>query len=465
MKKPNMPTRREALFVGGLAGLGVTLPRLLSIEARAQTTAVHRRRPRAKSCILFFMEGGPSHIDLWDMKPKASEQIRGIYKPIVTSLPGFHVCDQLPLWAPIMRHMSVIRSVSHKIVDHNASSYFSLTGQYPMRGGQLIRGPSRDNAPPIGAVLAKLRPTGQPLPDFVHIPKRMFNCGSYIPGQLAGFLGESHDPFITGDPSHPDFQVAGLSPLPGLPPARLRNRRSLLDEVRHLDRIGESASGLSRYYERAFALVTSEQARQAFDLSAEPEAIRRRYGADSEGTKDGGKLAHLGYSMLLARRLIEAGVRLVTVWAGRQAFDTHREHFSTLTKSLCPPLNRAFSALIEDLADRSLLDETLVVATSEFGRTPQLGQITSSAGATPDGRDHWPQCYSTFLAGGGMKAGYVYGASDSQAAFPHENPVTPIDVAATVYAAMGVDPQTRISDRLNRPHTLADGEPIADVLA
>ena len=461
-----MWTRRKALFVGGLAGLGLSLPDLLSAEAGVPRSA-NGGSCRAKSCILFFMEGGPSHIDLWDMKPAAPAQVRGIYQPIATTLPEVDICDQLPLWAPIMRHLSVIRSVSHKIVDHNASSYFALTGKYPVQGGQLIRRPSRGNAPPIGAVLAKLRPTGQSLPDFVHIPKRMFNCGSYIPGQLAGFLGEAYDPFITGDPSQPNFQVPGLTPLPGLSAARLNRRRTLLDEIRSLDPVSTERAGgdLSGYYERAFSLITSERARKAFDLSAEPEAVRRRYGADEEAKKDGGKLTHLGSSMLLARRLVEAGVRLVTVWAGRQAFDTHREHFSSLTNSLCPPLNRSFSALIGDLAERSLLDETLVVATSEFGRTPQLGQVTSSAGATPDGRDHWPHCYTAFLAGGGIKAGYVHGASDGYAAYPRESPVSPTEIAATVYTALGIDPQTRINDHLDRPHSLADGEPLQSMFA
>lgn len=461
-----MWTRRQAMMIGGLAGIDLALPRLLASDAGAHQPASHSAKA-AKSCILFFMEGGPSHIDLWDMKPDAPAQIRGEYKPIATTLPGVQVCDQLPLWAPIMKHLTMVRSVSHTIVDHNASTYFALTGQSPLRAGELVRRPSRDNAPPIGAVLAKLRPTGRPLPDFVHIPKRMFNCGSYIPAQLAGFLGESYDPFITGDPSEKDFQVGGLGPLPGLPPARLKQRRSLLEEVRLLNPITEEQTGgdLSRYYERAFSLVTSPHARKAFDLSDEPAAVRRRYGADDEGKKIGGKLAHLGHSMLLARRLIEAGVRLVTVWAGRQAFDTHRQHYKELTGSLCPPLNRAFAALIGDLAERSMLDDTLVVATSEFGRTPQLGQVTSSAGATPDGRDHWPQCYTAFVAGGGTKAGYVHGASDRHAAYPESDTVSPYDITATVYAAMGVDPATRIYDRLKRPHTLTNGTPIEAVFA
>ena len=211
-----MQSRRDFLSVGSLTALGLSLPALLRAELlRAEeqrqqpTTLPPPGRRAAKSCILFFMEGGPSHIDLWDMKPAAPENVRGIYQPISTSVPGLQVSEQLPHWAPIMKHLAVIRSVSHEIVDHNASSYYALTGHYPVRASKLIRGPSRDNAPPVGAVLSKLRPTGQPLPDFIHIPKRMFNCGNFIPAQLAGFLGDAYDPLITGDPE--SVHDAGIS--------------------------------------------------------------------------------------------------------------------------------------------------------------------------------------------------------------------------------------------------------------
>lgn len=453
-----MKNRRQALTVGALASVGLTLPTVLAAGDRRDATGKRNSVP-AKSCILFFMEGGASHIDLWDLKPDAPSQIRGEYRPIATSLPGFQVCEKLPMWVPIARHLTVVRSVTHTIVDHNASSYYGLTGHYPMRGSELIRAPSREDAPPVGSVLAKLRPTGQPLPDFVHIPKRMINCGSFIPAQLSGFLGEGFDPLITGDPSAPDFKIPGLAPQAELTRQRLEDRKSLLERVRLTDPVVGyvNSARLHEHYERAFSLVTSEKARRAFDISSEPERVRHRYGADQEFIGKGGRLAHLGSSLLLARRLIEAGVRLVTVWAGSQAFDTHREHYATLNNSLCPVLDRAFSALIEDLAERSMLSETLVVAVSEFGRTPKLGQVTSSAGATPDGRDHWPQCFSAILAGGGMRAGYLHGASDRHAALPIDQPVRPSDITATIYAAMGLDPSQRLLDSLNRPHALADG--------
>lgn len=469
------PSRRRLLQLGALSSLGLTLPRLLyADESRGyvpqadlnSTTKAARLKATARSCILFFMEGGPSHVDLWDMKPQAPEQVRGIFKPIATSLPGMHVCEHLPQWARLMNRMAVVRSVSHGIVDHNASSYFSLTGQSPLRDGQLIRGPSGENAPPIGSVLAKLRPSGQPLPDYVHIPRRMFNCGHFIPGVLAGFLGDAYDPFIAGDPSKRDYHVPGLERR--LSDNRFERRRSLLEQVdRRADTadVNRAFERLDTFYEKAYSLIASPKARRAFRLDEEPQQLRDRYGYGADtGKYRGNGLPHLGQSFLLARRLVEAGVRLVSVWAGSQAFDTHREHFDSLQYALCPPIDQAFSALIEDLDERGMLDETLVVALGEFGRTPKLGQVTSSAGATPDGRDHWPHCYTVLLAGGGVQPGMIYGASDRFAAYPAADPVAPRDMAATIYTLLGIDPSTRLYDRIGRPHTLADGEPIAELL-
>ena len=457
-----MWTRRQAVQIGGLATLGLSLR---DVVAADESRSASRGQKRAKSCILFFMEGGPAHIDLWDPKPDAPREIRGVYKPIDTSVTDLRISERLPRWAPIMKHLSLVRSMTHNIVDHNASSYYAVTGQVPMRGGQLIRRPSRDNFPPIGAVLARLQPTRRPLPDFIHIPQRMFNCGSFIPGQLSGFLGYPYDPFITGDPSTEDFQVPGLERLPELSARRFNQRRELLSRVRRggpLDALSATAE-FQGQYQRAYDLITSPQARRAFRLADESPQVRDRYGALSTN-KGSGKLAHLGSSLLLARRLIEAGVRLVTVWAGRQVFDTHRGHYAELDKVIGPPLDRAFSALVEDLSDRGLLDETLVVAMGEFGRTPRLGQITSSAGATPDGRDHWARCYSVLLGGGPIPGGHVFGASDSLGAYPARDPVTPGDIAATIYRALGIDPKTRLRDPFKRPHTLAAGEPILPLL-
>jgi hypothetical protein len=305
------------------------------------------------------------------------------------------------------------------------------------------------------------------LPDYVHLPKEFFNCGNFIPGVLAGFLGDAYDPLIAGDPSVPNYEVPGLELR--LPGSQFESRRRLLNDIDHGLGLASDRRALERkdvFYEKAFSLITSPQARRAFNLHDEPESVRQRYGFGVRAADvRGNGLRHLGQCLLLARRLVEAGVRLVSVWAGGQAFDGHRDHFRSLVDGLCPPTDQAVSALIEDLADRGLLDETLVVALGEFGRTPKVGQITSSAGATPDGRDHWPNCYTVFLAGGGVKAGYVYGACDRFGAYPSANPVSPEDIAATIYTALGIDLSSQIHDRLNRPHTICSGEPIRDVFS
>ncbi|MBQ17373.1 MAG: hypothetical protein CMJ65_09640 [Planctomycetaceae bacterium] len=455
--------RRQLLQAGSLGALGLSLPAVLRSEQRRDSSS----RRRAKSCILFFMEGGPSQIDLWDMKPSAPQNVRGPYRPIATSLPGMQLCEHLPLLARQMHHLSVVRSVSHTFVDHNASSYFMLTGQAPLRGSQLIRGSSPSNAPPYGSVLAKLQPTERALPDYVHLPKRMFNCGHFIPGVLAGFLGDTFDPFIAGDPSQSDYRVPGLDKQMG--EERFGRRRSLLGLLdRGLDepRPPRSVTRKDVFYEKAFSLITASEARDAFRLDKESEAVRARYGMRrSVAGVRGGGLPHLGQCLLLARRLVERGVRLVSVWAGGQAFDGHKQHYKSLTDGLCPPVDRGLSALIGDLEDRGMLQDTLVACLSEFGRTPKLGQVTSSAGATSDGRDHWPHCFTALFAGGGIKAGYVHGRSDRLAAYPVADRVTPQDVAATIYTALGVDPRQRIHDQFQRPQTLAEGEPIAALFA
>ncbi len=471
-----LQSRRGALRglceIGSLSAMGLSLPQLVQADEAARrqpanTNAAANPPARAKSCILFFMEGGPSHIDLWDQKPGAPSNIRGPYQPIATSLPGMQVCEHLPGWARVMDRMCVIRSVTHRFVDHNASSYYALTGQIPLRDGQLIRGPSPQNAPPVGSVVAKLKPSGKPLPDYVHIPKRMFNCGNFIPGVLAGYLGDEYDPFITGDPSVDDFRVPSLQQQ--LSDVRFDRRRDLQTRIGDIfddAHANRQITRLDAFYEKAYSLLTSPEAANAFRLDSEPHKLRERYGGRKvvSGHRGNG-LPHLGQSFLLARRLVEAGVRLATIWAGGQAFDGHRDLYPALTNGLCPPTDRGFSALIEDLDERGLLDETLVVAVAEFGRTPKLGQVTSSAGANAEGRDHWPHCYTAFLAGAGVKAGTVYGASDGFAAYPKENPVSPGDLAATIYSLLGVDPKTRIRDAFNRPHSLAEGQPIEGVMA
>jgi len=310
-------------------------------------------------------------------------------------------------------------------------------------------------------VLARLRPTGGDLPDFVQTPDWMSNNGSFLPGQGAGFLGGALDPFLTGDPSRPGYRVPGLDLPRELPLDRVGRRRALLDAVGRAVEPDAASDAMDAH---------NREARRAFDLSKEPASVRARYGLDPgndrtrEARKFGG-LPHLGQCLLLSRRLIEAGVRLVTVCTGArydQTWDTHRDHFPLLKRSILPMFDRGFSTLLADLHERGLLDSTLVVAMGEFGRTPRVGQITSSAGADKGGRDHWPHCYTVMFAGGGMPPGAVFGASDSQAAHPSRDPVTPQDIAATIYKALGLDPSTTfVRDTLDRPFALSTGTPIA----
>lgn len=463
-------SRRDVLRVGAtsLLGLHLGLPQLV----RAAVAA----RPRAKSLILFALEGGPSHIDLWDLKPEAPESIRGEFRPIDTTVPGLQFCEHLPRLAQQAHHLALVRSVHHTIGDHNAGYYFAVTGRDPSVGGRLIVAPARDNFPSIPAVVARLRPTGRPLPDSVQLPDWMSNNGSFLPGQDAGFLGAEFDPLLGGDPSLPNYQVPGLTLPKDVSLDRVRGRRSLLDLVDRTLGAGEESEAveaLDTHYRKAFTLISSPEARRAFDLSQEPASVRERYGLDPENprkqeARQFGGLPHLGQCLLLARRLVEAGVRVVTVCTGArydQTWDTHRQHFPLLKRSILPMFDQGFSALLEDLQQRGLLDETLVVAMGEFGRTPRIGQITSSAGADRNGRDHWPSCYSVLLAGGGVPGGAIFGASDQFGAYPARDPVTPHDIAATVYEAMGVPHDTLLHDpRQDRPHVLATGTPIRALL-
>jgi hypothetical protein len=464
------PSRREMLALGGLAPVGLGLSHLPASETRSTN-----KRP-AKSCILVFMEGGPSQIDTFDMKPDAPAEVRGEFKPIATTVPGIRVCDHLPLLAMRMHHFAQVRSVHHSINDHNAGAYYALTGRYPLEGSKLVIGESPKNFPPYGSVLSKLRPTGGALPDFIHIPEVMSNNGFDIPGEFAGFLGAAHDPLVTGDPSLPGFNVPGLEVTAETSPARLGDRGELLQRLdRGLATLADDpgTERMDVFRRKAATMIGSPEVRRAFDLSREPQSVRERYGVDRgsnralEARKFGG-LPHFGQCALLARRLIESGVRLVTLVTGRkidQAWDTHRDHWGLMKRSLLPPFDLAMSALMDDLDTRGLLKDTLVVVMGEFGRTPRLGFITSGAGATKDGRDHWPYCYTVLFAGAGVPGGFVYGSSDKHAAYPSREPVTPEDIAATIYAAMGVDPASEIRDVQGKPYVVSPGRVLRSVIS
>jgi hypothetical protein len=422
------------------------------------------------------MDGGPSHLEMWDLKPNAPVEVRGEFQPIKSSVPGLTVGELLPRTSREMHHFAQVRSVQHGVNDHNAGSFYMLTGRHPANGSKLIQTDSATTFPPFGAVAAKLRPAERAIPSYVLLPEYQWNNGVDIGGQKSGFLGSTCDPFVPGDPSLPDFHVPGLELLPEVPVDRLAGRddlRQALDSA--IAKRGEipGAERLDTFQKQALEVVTSPDARRAFDLSCEPQKLRERYGTDPgsvrriEARKFGG-LPHIGQTFLMARRLIEAGVRLVTVVTGRridQAWDTHRDHFGLMRKSLCPPFDQAFSALISDMHTRGLLEETLVVVMGEFGRTPKVGFVTSGAGAAKNnGRDHWPSCYTVLFAGAGIPGGAVYGSSDRTAAYPRENPVGPEDIAATIYTALGIDPTTEIHDATNKPYTLGTGKPITALL-
>lgn len=461
------PSRREFLRVGGLAVGGLALPQLIASEPKAKA--------RAKNCLLIFMDGGPSHLELWDLKPDAPLEVRGEFKPIRSNVPGMTVGELLPLTSQRMHHLAQVRSVHHSINDHNGGSYYMLSGHSPVDGSKFIQTDTAKTFPPYGPVVAKERPAEKPVPPYVLIPEFQWNNGVDIGGQKAGFLGGRFDPFVGGDPSLADYSVPGLDLLPEVPLDRLAARNDLRQALdRAIANRADAAAGrMNDFQKQALAIIASPETRRAFDLSHEQAQLRERYGTDPgtdrslEARKFGG-LPHIGQTFLLARRLIEAGVRLVTVMTGRridQAWDTHRDHFGLMKRSLCPPFDRAFSALLDDLHTRGLLKETLVVVMGEFGRTPKVGQITSGAGAAKNnGRDHWPYCYTVLFAGAGIPGGAVYGSSDKIAAHPSANPVTPEDVAATIYTVMGIPLDLELRDGQDKPYTLCSGKPIAALL-
>jgi hypothetical protein len=452
--------RRELLRAGSLGLFGLGLPQLLQARSAAAP-----RAGQAKSCIVLFMWGGPAQQDTWDPKPEAPAEYRGEFKPITTRVPGVRVCEHLPLLARRTDSLALIRSMTHPDVDHTTATHFLLTGRsVPRRGA-----PRTEDWPTYGSVLSWLGRGRGPLPPFVSmmpvVPNGAPRFVEESHGQDAGWLGPLYHPLrIDADASKPDYRVGEFSLRADLPPTRTDDRRRLLHDLDRQRRVLEGqldVAALGAHYERAFSLLASRGAAAAFDLTREPRAVRERYGMNPHGQ-----------AVLQARRLVEAGVPLVTVFWQNDGitnvsvyWDTHSRNFIDLKTRLCPVADRAFSALLEDLEQRGLLDETLVVWTGEMGRTPRVGQsVVGGAGAGRDGRDHWPHCFTTVLAGGGIRGGVVHGASDRHAAYPAANPTSPDELAATVYHCLGVDPRTPVRDRLGRPMTLCEGTPVQAIL-
>lgn len=446
-------SRRALLQVGGVSGMGLLLPDLL--RAQGQTKQPQQGTfGRAKSVILLYLHGGHAQQETWDPKPEGPLPERGQFGAIATSVPGTFISELLPRSAKLVHKLAIIRSLSHPNANHVQASLPAMSGHAhpPATESRGDFPPSPNDFPPFGAVLHSLRKPGR-LPTWVQVGPLMRRAnGTVLHGQIPGFLGSKHSPLVINQDLLPaEVRIEAVSPDPELSITRLADRKNLLrqvDDQRRLLEASAEAKSLDAYQQRALSLIGSPDTAKAFQLASEPANVRAAYGR-----------TQFGQCCLLARRLAEAGVPMINVHychTPTGSWDTHGRHFSQMKDSLCPTLDQAFTALVADLDQRGLLDQTLVLATAEFGRTPK---INSNAG-----RDHWPWVYSIALAGGGTAAGVVYGASDKLAAYPAANPHDPKDLAATVYHLLGVPEETIIYDQLHRPHHLVIGEPIKGLL-
>jgi hypothetical protein len=414
------------LRIGAISGLGLLLPEWLRRRALANVAAA-----RAKSCILLWLDGGPSHLETFDVKPDAPLEVRGPFQSIATSAPGLRISEMLPETAKIADKLTIIRSMTSPLGEHGLANQYLLTGYQPSAALSY---------PSYGAVVAHARDAPHDLPAYIAIPEAREPMG-------AGFLSAEHRPFATGgDPAKPDFHVRDLDFFPGVDVGRMDRRRAFVAQLdRFQARVDEQGRGSDPEFEQAYRLVTSTAARLAFDLNRESNDTRARYGPRT-----------FGQSCLLARRLVESGVPFVTVF--NPGWDTHdnltlrlKEGYSgaKIGVGLAPTFDQAFASLVSDLNERGLLDETLVIAMGEFGRTPKLN--------TNGGRDHWPRVFSVVVAGAGIPGGQVVGASDRSGECPADRPVTPADFARTIYQLLGIDPDQELQTPDGRPVRVNQG--------
>ncbi len=449
-------TRREALRIGGLGGAGLTLPELFRGRAASAADGTRPSFGRAKTVIMMFLHGGHPQQETFDPKPEGPSAVRGEFGAIATSLPGVRFSEVLPRTAQMAERLAIVRSMSHENPNHVQACLPAQTGHVHPREFRS-RGdfpPSGTDFPPVGAVLDAVHPARGDLPTWVRIgPLMRRSNGTVLHGQLPGLLGARHTSFVVDQPlTAPDVRIEAIRPNDDLTSLRLTGRRDLLsqfDQQRGLiDEIAQ-AQNLDSFYQRAFNLLASPRTRNAFALSSEKQSLRDRYGK-----------TEFGQRCLLARRLAEAGVPLVNIsycHTPRGSWDTHSRNFSKMKDALAPTLDQSLTALIEDLDQRGMLEETLVVVNAEFGRTPKINKNA--------GRDHWPWVYSLAMAGAGANAGTIHGASDDSAAYPASNPHDPKDFVATLYHLLGVPPETTINDATGRPHRVVIGEPIWPLIA
>lgn len=470
-RRPDEPlSRREWLRIGGAAGLGMGLfeGRSSVVDGSPAAISTIPGFGRARSVILVYASGGQSQLEMWDPKPDAPLEVRGEFAAIPTAVPGTFLGEHLPRLARLTDKYAIVRSVSHDDLDHGSAGYLALTGQFhPIKSSNPP--PSPTDFPTYGAVLKRMRPEGMFPYSAVHLNGPALVPETPGPGQDGGFLGRDFDPLLLGDVCSTPVAVPCLDALPELPSARMSARQNLKlrleDTCRELEREQHSANrrlaGMDIMYRQAYQLLASPRCRQAFDLTAEPDRVRDRYGRHRPGQ-----------ACLMARRLVEAGVPLIhVIWnhsnrgqdksteTDLYGWDTHNDIFEALKLHLLPRFDEGFSALLEDLDERGLLNQTLVVCMGEFGRAPLVALEKRFAGSTP-GRKHWASVYSIVMAGAGIAPGVVYGSSDRMAGQPQSNRVTPGDIAATMFSALGIDPAGHYQDALGRPYAIATGKPI-----
>jgi hypothetical protein len=449
-------SRREVLRIGGLAFTGLTLADGFRARAAASSKAASRQKSpagsfgKAKACILIFNYGGPSHLDIWDLKPDAPKEIRGEFKPAATFVPGIVITEHLPRLTRLANQYAIVRSVTHRDNDHAIGTYLALTGHsHPKNAILGIEPPaSPQDLPSIGSMVSKFRPPEKPVFAYVTLGDlRHFGNNDSL-GQNAGCLGKIYDPFTVPfvRPINSTLDIGGVSSLmTAVDTGRLEGRRKLLERIDHAASALQATAAMHNLDDcsrKACELLSSPATRDAFDLRKEPPHVRDFYGPTP-----------FAANCLLARRLVEAGIPMITLYSvGNRDWDTHDRNFSSLKDTLLPPMDQGMSALLEDLANRGLLDETLVVWMGDMGRTPRIN------GAV--GRDHWSFCYSIVLAGGGVRGGQVYGSSDRSAAYPSTTPVSPADLAATIYHCLGIDLHTEVTDQQGRPLVLSAGKPL-----
>ena len=421
-------SRRQALRVGSVGLLaGLSLPRLLQFQA----LAANDKPARAKACIFLFLEGGPSTIDMWDMKPDAAAEVRGPYKPIATNVPGTFICEHLPNCAKIANKYTILRSHSHHDNGHTTGYHYVMTGvKADFADGTNSRKPNNVLYPSIGSVVSRELEGRGSVPPYINMPHPMTSGG-------AGFYGAEHAPFvIEGDPVQPDFEVRDLVSVEGTDARRELRRQKLLTSLESQGVTSGKAGTMATYYDKARDLMSSPAARKAFNIKDEPARLREAYGYTT-----------LGQSALLARRLVEAGCRFVGI--DHSGWDTHFTCFPSLQKDLIPSVDRAFSALVTDLDQRGLLESTLVVMMGEMGRTPKVNAQA--------GRDHWSAAQSVLFAGGGTRPGIVIGATDKNATAPVADPVSVEDILRTLFHQMGIDASKVYYTPLGRPVPIVNG--------